>query len=423
MVLGFLAIASGAFAEFSGGGLRQGNPAEHGLGPGDLEIIRALMRGVVDGGEAPGVSLLLAHRGEVIFREAYGWADLEAKRKLSPDDLAWIGSSTKPISATCVMRLVEQGRLDLDAPIIGYLPEFKGIRLAGGMAPSSLPTTRQLLSHTSGIIATTAWGVFWEPRDGIDPNTPPPRQAVFDQRVLGGALNHSLAELARRTARYHLQAEPGSRFAYSGAAFSVAGRIAEVAGEMPFDELLQNHLFGPLGMSRTTFRPSQTELSRMTVKYSKGPNGLRPIPPALPSRGELGLIVPSGGLASTLDDCARFLQAHLEGGRLGDAFVLSEASVRKMRTNHATGMEGLTRGQGYGLGWSIDRISPVETLTISHGGALGTLLWIDLDLELIGVFFTQMQPPTSSVHELTRLIQETVRGLIAEPATPELRRR
>jgi CubicO group peptidase (beta-lactamase class C family) len=423
MILGIHISAAELFAELLGGGLRQGNPAEHGLGPGDLEIIRALMRGVVDGDDAPGVSLLLAHRGEVIFREAYGWADMEARRPLGPDDLAWIGSSTQPLSASCVMRLAEQGRIDLDAPITQYLPEFRGIKLAGGMAPSSLPTTRQLLSHTSGIIATTAWSVFWEPGGAFDPNLPPPRQAVFDQRVLSGALTHSLAELSRRTARYHLAAEPGSRFGHSGAAFSVAGRVAEVAGELGFDELLQNHLLGPLGMSRTTFRPSPAELSRMTVKYSKGPSGLRPIPPAVPSRGELKLIVPSGGLASTLDDCARFLQAHLEGGRLGGEFMLSEASVHDMQSSHTEGVEGLNRGKGYGLGWSIDRISPVRALSISHGGALGTLLWIDLDLQLIGVFFTQMQPPTASVHELTRLIQDTVRGLISAPPDSHLQRR
>jgi CubicO group peptidase (beta-lactamase class C family) len=417
MVLGLHVTAAELSADFLGGGLRQGNPAEHGLGPGDLEIIRALMLGVVDGGDAPGVSLLLAHRGEVIFREAYGWADMEARRPLSPDDLAWIGSSTKPISASCVMRLAEQGRIDLDAPITQYLPEFRGIKMAGGMAPSSLPTTRQLLSHTSGIIATTAWSVFWEPEGALDPNSPPPRQAVFDQRVLSGALTHSLAELSRRLARYHLAAEPGSRFAYSGAAFSVAGRVAEVAGELSFDELLQNHLFDPLGMSRTTFRPSPVELSRMTVKYSKGPAGLRPIPPAVPSRGELRLIVPS------VDDCARFLQAHLEGGRLGGAFMLSEASVREMQSDYTGGVDGFNRGKGYGLGWSIDRISPVQALTISHGGALGTQLWIDLDLQLVGVFFTQMQPPSASVRELTRLIQDTVRALISEPPDPHRQRR
>jgi CubicO group peptidase (beta-lactamase class C family) len=205
----------------------------------DLEVIRALLRGAVEGENVPGVSLLLAHRGEVIFREAYGWADVEAQRPLTPDDLVWIGSSTKPISATCVMRLADQGRIDLDVPIQQYLPEFRGTKLSGGISPSVLPSTRQLLSHTSGIIATTAWSVFWEPEGTFDPNRPPPRQAVFD------------------------------------------------------------------------------------------------------------------------------------------------------------------------------RMSPVGTpLTISHGGALGTTLWIDLDRELVGVFFTQMQPPTPTVREVTRLIQGTVRQSI-----------
>jgi CubicO group peptidase (beta-lactamase class C family) len=258
--------------------------------------------------------------------------------------------------------------------------------------------------------------VFWKPSGTFDPNTPPPRQAVFDQRVLAGSLTHSLAEAVRRTARYHLASEPGSRFGYSGAAFNVAGRVAEVAAGTPFEELLRREVLAPVGMTRTTFRPTSSEYARMPVKYTKGSTGLRPLPPAIPTTGEPRFVMASGGLASTLDDCARFLRVHLDGGRIGAAALLSEDALREMTTDHTIGRDGNTEGRGYGLGWSIDRLTPQgRPLTISHGGALGTTLWIDLDRELAGVFLTQMQPPTPAVRETTRRIQELVRDAV--PAT------
>ncbi len=393
--------------------MRQGDPLEHGLDRSGMETIRGHLTAAVDRVDVPGISLLLARHGKVLFREAYGWADIEAARPRTADDLVWIGSASEPISATCVVRLAEQGRIDTEAPIQRYLPEFRGATLRGGTSPSSLPTTSQLLAHTSGLMATAAWSVFWEPRGALDPSSAPPPQAVHDQRVLMRALGHSLAEAVRRTARYHLAAEPGSRFAHSGAAFSVAGRVAEVAAGAPFDELLRNLVLDPLGMGRTTFRPGRDELASMPVTYAKGPSGLVPVAPAAPSRDPARLVLVSVGLASTLDDCARFLQSHLEDGRFGDTRVLSEASARLMRTSHTAGVEGVPEGKGYGLGWFIDRMSATgEALTVSHCGALGSALWIEFDRSVVGVLLAQMQPPTKALREATWAIQELVRDLI-----------
>jgi len=381
-----------------------------------LDDIRNLMTTLVDHGEAPGVSLLLAHGGETIFREAFGWADVEARRPLTPDDLMWIGSSTRPMAATAVVQLADRGTIHLDVPIQSYLPEFRGITMRGGIAPSSLPTTRQVLAHTSGIIPTAAWSVFWKPDGAFDPATPPPRQAIYDQRVLAEALTHTLSELARHTARYHLAAEPGTLFADSAAAFCVGGRMAEVVAGTGFDTLMENELLRPLGMDRTTFRPTQEQFASIPVRYIKSPSGLRPVPQAVPSEGEVRLIIPSGGLASTLDDCARFLRMQLEGGALESTRVLSERWINEMRMSYTSVVEGPKQGGAHGLGWYIERMSKDdEALSLSHGGALGSMLWIDLDRELIGVFLTQMQPPTHAVRETTRRIQEIV--LNAIPAT------
>jgi CubicO group peptidase (beta-lactamase class C family) len=378
-----------------------------------LDDIRQLMTALVDSGEAPGASLLFAHRGATIFREAFGWADVEARRPLTPDDLMWIGSSTRPMAATAIVQLADRGALHLDVPIQGYLPEFRGISMRGGIAPSSLPTTRQILAQTSGIIPTAAWSVFWKHEQPFDPATPPPRQAIYDQRVHAEALTHTLSELSRQTARYHLGADPGTVFADSAAGFCVAGRVAEVVAGTGFDTLMENQLLRPLGMGRTTFRPTREQLASIPVRYIKGPGGLRPVPHAVPSEGEMRLIIPSGGLASTLDDCATFLRMHLENGALDSTRVLSERWVNEMRMSYTSAAEGPKQGGAYGLGWYIERMSSDETvLSLSHGGALGSMLWIDLDRDLIGVFLTQMQPPTRAVRETTQRIQQIVRDAI-----------
>src|SRR5262245_43736566 len=122
--------------------LRPGDPHAHGLTDKDLDDLRAILRGAVDDQVVPGISLLLAHRGEVIFKEAYG--------NLKVDQKVQMASSAKSVTATLLMILADQGKLSLDDPVEKYLPEFKGIALKG-RPPARPPTVRHLLSNTSGL--------------------------------------------------------------------------------------------------------------------------------------------------------------------------------------------------------------------------------------------------------------------------------
>ena len=122
--------------------LHPGDPHQHGLTDADLDSLRTLLRKAVDDRIVPGVSLLLAHKGEVIFKEAFG--------DLSVDQKAVMASSSKPVTATVVMILVDQGKLALDDPIDKYLPEFKGITIKG-KPPAKLPTVRHVLCNMSGL--------------------------------------------------------------------------------------------------------------------------------------------------------------------------------------------------------------------------------------------------------------------------------
>ncbi|MHB1559814.1 MAG: serine hydrolase domain-containing protein [Isosphaeraceae bacterium] len=142
VLLGFILVPAGASGDEPPQNLRPGDPHAHGLADADLNAIRAILKGSVESKTVPGISLLLAHRGEVIFREAYG--------NLTVDSKAQMASSSKPVTATLLMILVDQGKLSLDDPVEKHLPEFQGIKL-NGKPPARPPTVRDLLSNMSGL--------------------------------------------------------------------------------------------------------------------------------------------------------------------------------------------------------------------------------------------------------------------------------
>jgi CubicO group peptidase (beta-lactamase class C family) len=338
--------------------LGQGNPAAHGVRDADLDALRAILRRAVESGALPGVSLLLAHKGEVIFKEGFG--------NLRVDQSIQIASSTKPITATMVLILVDSGRIGLDDPIEKYLPEFRGIKVGGRNQAKHPPTVRQLLSHTAGISGRYPHG---RPTSG------------------------TLAEFVRTIAERGLLAEPGTLFQYSGVGMDVAARVAEVAGGMPFEDLVKRHIWEPLGMTGSSFTlgASPKTVPKAQGRYVSG----------------------GGGMSSTLDDMGAFYQMHLNGGSYGSRQLLSPSIEAEMRKKQAENprRKGLPFGYEYGLGLYRDRITiDGRALTFSHGGALGTMPWIDTDRDLVGVFFSQIQ--LGKVTSLIVQTQEKARQII-----------
>ena len=103
----------------------------HGVTQNQIESLAGIMRQAVQQGQIAGGSFLVAHKGEIVFREAFGYADIESKRPFTTDELLPIASISKPFMASVVMVLVEQGKVNLDDPVEKYLPEFKGVRVEG----------------------------------------------------------------------------------------------------------------------------------------------------------------------------------------------------------------------------------------------------------------------------------------------------
>lgn len=366
----------------------------------ELDSLRTLLKGFIENEKAPGVSLLLTQHGKIVFEEAYGWASLETKKPFTADMITWIASTTKPLSATCVMILVDEGKISLDDPVSKYLPAFGELTVKGTGVKAPSPTIRQLLSHTSGMA-------------GLMDLSPGVTEAIRDFRL-------TMAESVERLGQEGLIAAPGSRFSYGGASFQVAGRLVEIVSGQPFDVFMQERLLNPLRMVDTTFKPRAAQFYRVSNIYQPGSGGFTVSPASYLYRTNINLILAGGGLYSTLRDLAVFLQMHLSGGIYGSTRILSPSAVaemQKVQTGDAVlGYSPSRAGKNYGLGWICDRISlGGKTLSVSHGGMFGSLVWIDIDRDLVGVFFTNIP------YQFATELHEAVRAEVLElfPATAQ----
>jgi CubicO group peptidase (beta-lactamase class C family) len=376
--------------------LRPGNPHAHGLTDTDLDALRSILRKAVDDHTVPGVSLLLVHKGEVIFKEAFG--------NLTLDQKALMASSSKPVTATLLMILVDQGKLALDDPIEKYLPEFKGISIKG-KPPAKLPTVRHLLCNMSGLPGDfLAESLLKRLRKGAGKAQDAAKEAEKDLEKgsnaasLFSARNRSLAASVRGLAEGGLATEPGAEFHYCTLGFNVAARVAEVAAKRPFEELVRTELFEPMGLKNTRYTPFGLE-------------GLQSSP-TLPS-GESRFIMAGGGMTSTLDDFAAFYQLHANGGTYQGRRILSERAVATMHTRQGK-LELLMAGpygNDYGLAFFLDRLDEQgRARLITHPGLFGTTPWLDKDRELIGVLFVQSN--FLRILSLVRDLQAKVREII-----------
>ena len=283
----------------------------------------------------PGVSLAIVDGDRIVHLRGFGRAG-PGREPPTPQTPFLIGSLTKSFTALAVMQLVEAGKIMLDAPIQRYLPWF---RVADPVASAQM-TVRQLLNQTSGISSLAGTISLAESDDSPDAVE---RQA----RALSTlALNHSV----------------GTSFQYCNLNYNLLGLVVEAASGQPYAEYIQEHIFGPLDMGHT-------HIYQTTAKRNDLATGHRywfgfPIPaPNIPFPLSS---LPAGGLISTSEDLARYLIAHLNGGRYGNAQVLSKAGIEELHRGVA---EQRLMGKpvaAYGMGWFVTKIG--RTQLISHGG-------------------------------------------------------
>jgi CubicO group peptidase (beta-lactamase class C family) len=196
-----------------------------------------------------------------------------------------------------------------------------------------------------------------------------------------------------------LQYEPGTKHVYSNAGINTAGRIIEVVSGTSYEDFMAKHLFVPLGMTDTTWRPTTEQMKRLAKTYRPSKDGknleVMPIAPlAQPLTDPTRQPCPGGGLFSTAKDVAAFGQMILRGGTHGDKRLLSETSVREMTGTQTDDLINKGKGEGgYGLGLSTARKAkpdgPVVAGPCGHGGAYATNVSINPDNKLVMVYMVQ----------------------------------
>lgn len=357
-----------------------------------LKAIAPAMAKYVADGDLAGAVALVGRKDGVIYHEAIGYRDLDAKDPMKADALFRIASMTKPITAIAVMILVDQGKVNVGDDLAKYLPEFADQTLADGKKPARPVKVRDLLTHTSGIP-----GGY--PKELGD---------VYGKRHL------TLAETTKAIAAQTLQFEPGTKWAYCNVGIDTLGRLVEVVSGESFESFLQKRVFDPLEMKDTVFYPNAEQMKRLAVTYNKKDGKLVAEPFTL-----IGLPqepkhpIPAGGLISNGPDLAKLYRMMLHKGEFNGKRILSEKSVAEM-TKTQTGdiKTGFVDGMSFGYGWAVVKEPKGVTAVLSpgtygHGGAFGTQAWVDPKQDLFVVLLIQRTGlPNADASPMRKTLQE-----------------
>lgn len=366
-------------------------PEDVGMSSERLERLHGAMRGLVDEGRLAGITTMIARHGKVADFQAYGFRDREAGDSMAHDDIFRIYSMSKPITGVALMILYEEGKFQLGDRVARYIPELADLQVAASWGPDGPVleeldhpiTIRELMTHTAGF----AYGI----------GDPHPADRMYAANGIM-SWDQTLEEMVEKLAGLPLRAQPGTRWIYS-IAVDVQGYLVEVLSGQPFDEFLQERVFGPLGMEDTGFHVPEENHGRLAQVYGYDRNGGLVAQSTSDSnlRDQLFMAPPrffsgGAGLVSTTMDYMRFCQMLLNGGELNGVRILSPTTVAMMRRNSMPETAGeMAPGQGFGLDFAVV-LDPVEAGTYSvgeyyWGGAAGTWFWIDPveDLVFVGM--------------------------------------
>lgn len=335
----------------------------------DSPRVASALKPFVDDHVLAGAVTLVANKDKVLSLETIGYADVAKKKPMRADDVFWIASMSKAMTAAALMVLVDEGKVNVDDPVEKYLPGFKGQMVVAEKdgehvllkRPNHPITVKNVLTHTSGLPFRTAI------------ETP-----TLDTLPLAVAV--------RSYAMSPLEFQPDTKYQYANAGINTAGRIIEVVSGMAYEDFLDQRLFKPLGMKDTTFWPNPAQIKRIAKSY-KGNKDKTDIEETTvtqlryPLNDRTRYPMPAGGLFSTAIDTAHFCQMLLNGGTFNGQRILSEAAVKQMTSSQTGDLP-----QGYGFGLSTEK-KPGGSF--GHGGAYSTDMHIYPQQGLVTVFMVQ----------------------------------
>jgi CubicO group peptidase (beta-lactamase class C family) len=314
------------------------------------------------------IGIVADKTGTVHFKNLIGYADVEAKKSIAEDNVFWIASMSKMFAGASVMMLVDEGKVSLDDPVTKFIPQLGKWMVveekdAGHvlLKPPVRPVTiRHLLSHTSGLAGSS------------------------ELQQVTGSDSTPLKARALSSVTGPLQSQPGEKYAYGNQGMNVAARVVEVVSGMPYEEFLQKRFFDPLGMTETTFWPSDAQVARLAGAY--GPNRAK----TGFAKGTVGFLTKpygdrthrypeaGGGLFSTTHDIFRYGLMLANNGELDGKRYLSPAAMDELRKEQT----GKTK-VNYSLGYHL------RNGMFGHDGAYGTDLSVHPKTGLVAVFMVQ----------------------------------
>jgi len=396
------------------------HPEQLGFDPARLQRLTEVYQGYVDRGELPGAVLLVARADQIAYVRAIGYQDREKQIPMNVDSIFRIASMTKPIVAVAAMMLVEEGRLDLAAPVAKYLPQIGEMKVgveqtdpATGKPVLKLEPQQtvmriqDLMRHTSGFI----YGSFGD------------RLVHQAYRAAGlFAAGDTLAETITKLSKLPLAHQPGEVWEY-GLSFDVLGRVVEVVSGMDLDRFIAERITRPLHMPATDFYVHEADLSRVAEPQIDAATGKRPPTPDVAKRPSA--LSGGGGLLATAADYLRFSEMLLHGGAFGGVRLLSPHTVALMTSNALPPGVGFTElaatfvdlaptpamGQGFGLGMAVRTAAghnptPASVGTFYWTGSWGTTFWVDPQEKLIGIEMIQVPIAVSGPYR--RVFRELV---------------
>jgi methyl acetate hydrolase len=365
----------------------------------EIAQIDDVLRSAIDRGDVPGVVATAATRDGVVYQGAFGRRALPDGASMSTDTVFWIASMTKAITSTAAMQLVEQGKLALDQPVSGVLPELAAPQVLEGFDPSGEPrlrpvrrpiTLRHLITHTAGFVYD-----IWNAEIG----------RYMEAKGVPGIVSCQNAALA-----LPLVFDPGDKWDY-GISIDWVGKAVERVSGRSLGDYFAEHLFEPIGMKDTAFKLTDERRARLTGMHARAEDGtLGPMEFEVPQEPEFQM--GGGGLYGTASDYLSFQRVFLNEGLAGGHAVLkpetarlmvanamSDLNVRPLKTavphlsNDAEFFPGMVKKWSLGFMISTEPVPGGRSArSLAWAGLGNTYFWIDPVKGIAGVVLMQLLP-------------------------------
>lgn len=366
------------------------------------EAAQAVLNAAVDRGDLAVAMGMVGDSSGIQLVHASGHRDASAKEPVEPDAIFAIASMTKLVTTIAALQLVEDAKLDLDTPVDAYLPQLAKLSVLKGFGEDGAPifvdshrapTARELVTHTSGFVYS-----IWNEN-----------ALTLEAKGLSAGVGSGAKMLEAP-----LAFQPGSNWEY-GIGIDWLGVLIEKISGKRLEPYFQEHIFGPLGMTDTTFELQQGKLNRALTMMMRVNGELvesSAMQPAATAPGTLEFYGGGGGLFSTLKDYGRLLALLLNGGSFEGTTLLSKETVDSMFENHIGALEitpvdaqismlsnNLDMGFGSPAKWGLGFLLHTQGTangrsagSVSWAGLFNSYFWVDREKDLFGVFVTQVLP-------------------------------